>query len=292
MSASTQRSLEGRVAAVAGASRGAGRGIARALGAAGAKVYVMGRTSRSGAAPPDGAPGTVEETAEDVDRNGGRGIPVVVDLTRRPDVEAVFDRIEHEAGGLDVLANAVWGGSEIIASLDWRKPFWRQPLDGWDAMMLAGPYAYLLASVYAARLMARSGGGLIAHVTDAIDEDGTHYRGNIYWDLGHETINRMVLGMSQEGRKDRIAVVAVNPGFMRTERVLMHLKTEAQKKTFGFSRSESPEYVGRAVAALAADPDRLAKSGRLLWAADLAEEYGFTDIDGKRVPRFDPRPDE
>ena len=292
MDGSKPKPLEGKIAAVCGASRGAGRGVARALGEAGATVYVMGRSSRGGKGPADGAPGTVEETAEDVDARGGRGIAVRADLTQPEQVEAAFARMEQEASQLDVLANAVWGGSEIIATLDWSKPFWKQPPDGWDSMMLAGPYAYLLTSVRAARLMAESGGGLIAHVTDAIDEDGTHYRGHIYWDLAHEMINRMALGMSREGRADQIAVVAVNPGFMRTERVLMHLKTEAQKKAFGFSRSESPEYVGRAIAALAADPERMAKSGRLLWAADLAEEYGFTDVDGKRVPRFDPRPDE
>src|SRR5690606_14077368 len=138
----------------------------------------------------------------------------------------------------------------------------------------------------AARLM--TGPGLIVHVS----EGGGDYGGQIHWDLAHESINRMTLGMSVDGKQKSIAVVALNPGFMRTERVLMHLKTEAQKKMFGFDRSESTEYIGRAVASLAGDPHVLVKSGQLLYVADLAEEYGFTDIDGKSVPSFDPRPSE
>ncbi|HEY4682952.1 MAG TPA: hypothetical protein VIH17_06850, partial [Candidatus Acidoferrales bacterium] len=126
------------------------------------------------------------------------------------------------------------------------------------------------------------------HVTDLIDTDGTHYRGQIFWDLSHECINRMVLGMSGEAKRYNIAVLALNPGFMRTERVLMHMKTEEMKKAYHFDKSESPEYIGRAVAALAADAKAFEKTGRLLHVADLAREYGFTDINGRYIPRFDP----
>lgn len=278
--------LSGKVAVVAGASRGAGRGIAMALGDCGATVYITGRTTRSGKPPPDGAPGTIEDTADEVSARGGQGIPVLVDHTDREQVAAFFARMEQEQGRLDVLVNAVWGGNEIHPQLGWGKPFWEQPDEGWQLMMQAGVYAYLLNSQCAARLMA--GPGLIVHVTDGVGD----YRGQIHWDLAHEAINRMALGMSADGKRKNIAVVVLNPGFMRTERVLMHLKTEAQKKMFGFDRSESTEYIGRAVASLTADTEVQTKSGQLLYVADLAEQYGFTDIDGKFVPRFDPRPSE
>lgn len=278
--------LSGKVVVVAGSSRGAGRGIALALGDCGATVYVTGRTTRSGKPPSDGAPGTIEDTAEEVIARGGQGIPAQVDHTDRKQVAALFARIEREQGRLDVLVNAVWGGNEIHPQLGWGKPFWEQPDEGWQLMMQAGVYSTLLNSQYAARLMA--GPGLIIHIS----EGGGDYGGQIHWDLAHEAINRMAVGMSADGKQKNIAVVTLNPGFMRTERVLMHLKTEAQKKMFGFDRSESTEYVGRAVASLAGDPHVLAKSGQLLYVADLAEEYGFTDIDGKFVPRFDPRPSE
>lgn len=278
--------LAGKVAVVAGASRGAGRGIALALGDEGATVYVTGRTTRDGSPPVDGAPGTINDTAEAVSRRSGQGIPVQVDHTDRTQVSALFDRISNEQGRLDLLVNAVWGGNEIHSQLGWGKPFWEQPDEGWLHMMQAGAYAYLSTSQCAAKLM--GGPGLIVHVTDGIGD----YRGQIHWDLAHEAINRMALGMSQDGEQKNIAVVVLNPGFMRTERVLMHLKTEADKKMFGFDRSESTEYIGRAVAALASDESVMAKTGEILYVADIAEEYDFTDIDGKRVPRFDPRPSE
>ena len=278
--------LSGKVAVVAGSSRGAGRGIALALGDCGATVYVTGRTTCSSNPPSDGAPGTVDNTADEVTARGGIGIPVQVDHTDCKQVAALFARIKQEQGRLDVLANAVWGGNEIHPQLGWGKPFWEQPEDGWHLMMQAGVYAYLLNSQFAARSMA--GPGLIVHVS----EGGGNYGGQIHWDLAHEAINRMAVSMSEDGKQKNIAIVVLNPGFMRTERVLMHLKTEAQKKMFGFDRSESTEYLGRAVASLAGDPEVMAKTGRILYVADLAQEYGFTDVDGKFVPRFDPRPSE
>ncbi len=284
----TMPDLKGKVALVTGGSRGAGRGIALALGEAGATVYVTGRTVRRGPKPSDGAPGTVEDTAEEVTARGGLGIPVRVDHTVETEVAALFERVRQEHGRLDVLANAVWGGSEVIMKMNWSRPFWEQPIEGWQQMMMAGTYAYLLASRHAAKLMAAQRKGLIVHVTDLIDTDGTHYRGQIFWDLSHECINRMVLGMSGEAKRYNIVVLALNPGFMRTERVLMHLKTEEMKKAYHFDKSESPEYIGRAVAALAADANALAKTGKLLHVADLAREYSFTDIDGRYIPRFNP----
>ena len=295
--------LKDHVAVVAGASRGAGRGIALALGEAGATVYVTGRTTRDGPKPPDGAPGTIEDTAEEVTARGGEGIPVRADYTVEADVAAVFERVKEEQGRLDVLANAVYGGAEAVASVDdWmasmRRPFWEQSLDHWQQMMTNGAYAYLVASCHAARLMAAGGKGLIVGVTDGVADGvpdevmaGTamgKYQGQLVWDLSHHCINRLMLGMSVEAKPHRIAVVTLMPGFMQTERVLMHLKSEKLKKSFRFDLSESPEYLGRAVAALAADTNVLKKTGRIHFVADLAKEYGFTDVDGRYIPRFNP----
>jgi NAD(P)-dependent dehydrogenase (short-subunit alcohol dehydrogenase family) len=287
--------LKGKVAVVAGASRGAGRGIALALGEAGATVYVTGRTTRSGPKPADDAPGTVEDTAEQVTARGGVGIPVRADYTVATDVAAVFERVRREQGKLDVLANAVWGGADAFPSMEewqasWSRPFWEQPLDLWQHMMTAGPHAYLLASCHAARLMAAAGKGLIVGVTDGVIDGAPagEYGGQLVWDLAHVCINRMLLGMGVEGKPHNIAVLTLMPGFMQTERVLRNLKTEEMKQMFRFDRSESPEYLGRAVAALAADANVLEKTGKILFVADLAQEYGFTDVDGRLIPRFFP----
>jgi NAD(P)-dependent dehydrogenase (short-subunit alcohol dehydrogenase family) len=287
--------LEGKVAVVAGASRGAGRGIALALGDAGATVYVAARTARGGPRPSDGAPGTVEDTAEEVTARGGRGIPVRTDCTDQSDVAALFSRVQKEQGRLDVLANSVWGGHDAFGSVEdwqesWKRPFWDQPFDQWRQMMMPGPVAYFLTSCHAARLMAAAGGGLIVGVTDGIIDGRPpeEYRGQLMWDVGHHCINRLMLGMAVEGKPYRIAVVTLVPGFMRTERVLMNCKTEELKRMFRFDLSESVEYVGRAVAALAADATVLEKTGKIHFVADLAREYDFTDVDGKVIRRFRP----
>jgi NAD(P)-dependent dehydrogenase (short-subunit alcohol dehydrogenase family) len=287
------RRLNGKVAVVTGASRGAGRGIALALGAAGATVYVVGRTTRAGPKPADGAPGTVEDTAEQVTARGGVGIPVRADCTIEAEVAAVFARVRTEQGKLDVLANAVWGGADPFTSVEewmaaWGRPFWEESPWYWQHMMTAGPYAYLLASCQAVPLMIAGGQGLIVGVTDGIIDNAPtpEYGGQLIWDLAHICINRLLLGMSVEGKPHNIAVLTLMPGFMQTERVLMSMKTEEMKKMFRFDKSESPEYLGRAVAVLAADPDVLQKTGKIHFVADLAREYGFTDVDGRYIPRF------
>jgi NAD(P)-dependent dehydrogenase (short-subunit alcohol dehydrogenase family) len=283
-----------KICLVAGASRGAGRGAALALGDAGATVYVAARSRRGGPGPNDGAPGTVEDTAEAVTARGGVGIAVTADCTDELAVAALFERIEREQGRLDVLVNAVWGAADAYSSSeamldDWGKPFWELPTSLWGAMMRGGPYAYYLCSVYAARLMAKTG-GLIVSVTDGVVEGATpdDVGGQLLWDLAHSTINHLMRGMSQDGKPRKIAAVTLMPGFMRTERVVRALKTDELKRMFKFDRSESTEYLGRAVAALANDSNVMAKTGKIHFVADLAGEYGFTDADGKRVPRFSP----
>jgi len=279
------KSLEGRIAVVAGASRGAGRGIALALGDAGATVYAAARTSRKGPKPADKAPGTVEDTAEEVTARGGKGTPVRADLSDEKQVAALFQRVKKDHGRLDVLANSAWGP---LCMQVWMKKFWSLNGDHWRET-LGTVSACWQTSVYAVRLMLEQRHGLIIHVTDNLHPDPSAWRGNILWDLGHECLNRLVLGMSRDTKSAKIAIVGLNPGFMRTERVLMHMTTEARKKQFRFDLSESPEYIGRAVAALAADRTVFRKNGQLLWACDLAREYGFTDIDGRFIPRFDPK---
>ncbi len=282
--------LAGAVAVVTGSSRGAGRGIAQALGDAGATVYVTGRTSRSGARPLDGAPGTIEEVADEVSARGGRGIPYQVDLTHAGQVGAMFDRVMRAHGRVDILANAVWGGNEVVDMDGWGRPFWLQPLEEeWRRTMEAGVYAYLLASREAARRMVDQRGGIIVHITDGLTADGSRpYGGQIFWDLAHLCIDRMAVAMAHELREHGVAVLSVMPGFIRTERVLMHMVSEEVKKAFRFDLSETPEYVGRAVVALAADPQVMRRTGTVAFVADLAREYRFTDVDGRFVSRFDP----
>lgn len=290
-------SLLGTIAAVAGASRGAGRGIALALGEAGATVYVIGRTRRESPRA-DGLAGNIDDTAAEVTARGGVGIAVPADLTVEDDVARAFARIEAEQGRLDVLANAVWGGGDAHASTEewmaaWGRPFWERP-GAWRHTMGAGPHAYFLSSAYAARLMATTGGGLIVGVTDFVMDDASAagaaagYAGDLLSDLAHHTINRLMFDIAQDGRAHGIAAVALMPGFMRTEAVEAFMTSEALRRQFGYDRSESPEYLGRAVAALAADPNVMDRVGRVQFVADLAVEYGFTDVDGRVHPRFDP----
>ena len=292
------QTLKGKVAVVAGASRGAGRGIALALGDAGATVYVAGRTTRTGPKPPDGAPGTIEDTAEQVSARGGVGIPVRADCTAEADVAALFERVKQEQGRLDLLANAVWGAADGVTPGEdplaaWGRPFWEQPTAQWKHMITGGPYAYFLTGWHAVRLMIPGGGGLIVGITDFVMEGSAGEEcegggGMLVSELAHACINHLLRGMAQETRPHNIAVITLMPGFMQTERVLMHMKTEEIKKMFQFEKSESVEYVRRAVAALAADPNVLEKTGKIHFVGNLAREYGFTDVDGRYIPPFNP----
>jgi len=289
--------LQGKVVLAAGGSRGAARGIALACGAAGATVYVAARSARNGPKAADGAPGTIEDTAEQVTARGGKGIAVRADLGEEAQVAALFRRIEEEQGRLDVMANGTWGPNVMA---EWARPFWELSPQLWP-QTLNTVGACWMTSVYAMRMMMRAKRGVIAHVTDNyyvpdgdLSEAGPHpnpsaWRGQILHDLGHECLNRLIFGMSKYTRKYNVAVVGLNPGFMRTERVLMSMTNDNVKKQFRFDLSETVEYIGRAVVALAGDADAVKKSGKLLWVCDLAKEYGFTDTDGRYIPRFDPK---
>jgi NAD(P)-dependent dehydrogenase (short-subunit alcohol dehydrogenase family) len=267
--------LKGTVAVVSGASRGAGRGIALVLGEAGATVYVTGRSAGTGTTT-ENLPGTVDETAALVTERGGVGVAVCCDHTQSDDIAALFRRVQEEQGRLDLLVNNVWGGYEQYDGVGFAAPFWEQPQRHWEGMFTAGVRAHLLTSQHAARLMLPQRRGLMINTT-AWDRD--LYLSNLFYDVAKAAINRMAYGMAHELREYTIAAVALAPGFMRTERVLSVYDGD-------LSITESPEYVGRAVAALAADPDIMAKSGRVLMVGELAQEYGFTDVDGRQVPPF------
>src|SRR4051794_9720550 len=272
------KTLKNKVALVTGASRGAGRAIAAVLGEAGATVYVTGRTAR-GAVAVDGLPGTVDDAADEVTTRGGQGIPVHCDHTVDHDVEALFERIRAEYGRLDLLVNNVWGGYERQAFGIPMTPFWEQPRSQWESMFVAGMRAQLVTSQLAAPLMITQPGGLIiSTVAWAYDE----YLRNIYYDLSKAAVIRMTRGMAHDLRPHGAAAIAVAPGFMRTERIL----AAHAAHPFDLSIIESPEYLGRAVRALAEDANVMEKSGQLFTVGDLAREYNFTDIDGRQPSAF------
>lgn len=274
------QTLSGRVTVVTGASRGAGRGIAVALGEAGATVYVTGRSVR-GEASTEGLPGTIEETAEMVTARGGKGIPVRCDHTKDSDVEDLFERVQSEQGRLDLLVNNAWGGYEHHEPQKFSAPFYKQPLRHWEGMFTAGVRAALIASRFAVPVMLPRRQGLIVNIT-AWDRD--KFLVNVFYDVAKSAINRMSYGMARELNSHNIAALALAPGFMRTERVVTAFEGLGNKEYLNFT--ESPEYVGRAVVALAADQNIIEKSGRVLTVGDLADEYGFTDIDGRSIPAF------
>ena len=296
MTTDNKRPLTDRIAVVTGASRGAGRGIAQELGAAGATVYVTGRSTRtqpansyqqilsmSGMAA---MPGTIDDTADEVTRLGGRGIAVRCDHTRESDVQSLFERVQSEHGRLDLLVNNAWGGHESFDGV-FDAPFWKHPLAHWDSMMDRGVRCHLLAARAAAPLLVQQGRGLIV-ATTYWDRD-RYLRGNLYYDLAKSAINRLAFGLAQELRAHGVASLALSPGWMRTELVLAgHQADESNWRSKpALARTESPRYLGRAVAALAGDADVLARSGTVQRVGDLAREYGFTDIDGRQVPAFE-----
>ncbi|MCW5657624.1 MAG: SDR family oxidoreductase [Burkholderiaceae bacterium] len=290
------KSLQDCIAVVTGASRGAGRGCAIELGAAGATVYVTGRSRRNRPAPGyerilalsrlDRVPGSIDETAEEVTRAGGCGIAVACDHTDEEQVKALFDRVQHERGRLDLLVNNAWGGHETFDGV-FQAPFWERPMAHWDAMFDRGVRNHLLSSRLAAPMFVGQRRGLIA-TTTFWDRD-RFMQGNLFYDLAKAAMTRLAFGMAQELRPHGVASVAVSPGWMRTEFVLAGHQTDESRwqERPALARTESPRYLGRAVVALAGDPTVLERSGQVLRVGDLARIYGFTDIDGRVVPPFE-----
>jgi NAD(P)-dependent dehydrogenase (short-subunit alcohol dehydrogenase family) len=291
----TAPSLRGKIALVAGATRGAGRGIAIALGEAGATVYCTGRSSRRGSSATPGRPETIEETTELVTAAGGHGIAVKVDHTQPAEVKTLVARIRRRHKGLDILVNDVWGGDALT---EFGKPFWTTNLDNGLRMLNQAIHSHIITSHFAVPLMLGRRGAIIFEITDG---DAFYYRGNLFYDLVKISVIRLAFAMSRELRKRNMVAVALTPGFLRSEAVLQHFGvTEANWKDAGkrknanvnsndqndapqdFMISESPRYVGRAVVALAVDPKVKKKTGRVFSSWALAREYGFTDLDGSR----------
>jgi len=278
-------SLAGRIALVAGATRGAGRGIAVELGAAGAAVYVTGRTTRD--RPSEYArPETIEETAALVTAAGGKGIAVRVDHLVAEEVAALVERIRTEQGRLDILVNDVWGGEKLF---EWNKPVWEHDLQNGLRLLTLGVHTHLITAHFALRLLIERPGGLLVEVTDGTaDYNAGHYRNNPFYDLAKVAVTRMAWAHAKDLAPHGATAVAITPGWLRSEMMLEAFGVseatwrDATKRVPHFVISETPRFVGRAIAALAADPERARWSGQSLSSGQLAQVYGFTDLDGSR----------
>ncbi|MCB5182401.1 SDR family oxidoreductase [Streptomyces antimicrobicus] len=285
MTTQPRGTLAGRVALVAGATRGAGRGIAVELGAQGATVYVTGRSTRERRSEYD-RPETIEETAELVTAAGGTGIAVAVDHLVPAQVEALVRRIDSEQGRLDVLVNDIWGGEGMFA---WDSPVWEHDLDKGLRLLRLGVETHAVTSHFALPLMLRRPGGLVVEMTDGTQEyNAANYRVSFFYDLVKSSVLRMAFALAHEVGPRGATAVALTPGWLRSEIMLEAFGVtednwrEATEKVPHFAISETPSYVGRAVAALAADPDVARWNGQSLSSGGLAQEYGFTDLDGSR----------
>jgi NAD(P)-dependent dehydrogenase (short-subunit alcohol dehydrogenase family) len=276
--------LAGKIALVAGGTRGAGRGIAVQLGAAGATVYVTGR-SGEGRRSEMNRPETIEETADLVTRAGGRGIAVRVDHLLPDEVRALVARIEKEQGALHILVNDIWGATKM----EWNKPVWDCDLDYGLRTFRLGVDTHAITSHFALPLLIKLPGGLVVEVGDGTnDYNAKNYRVSFFYDLAKAAVNRMAFALAHELKPHGGTAVAVTPGWLRSEAMLDAYRVkesnwlEATKIQPHFAISESPAYVGRAVAALAADPDKLRWSGQTVSSGQLAKVYGFTDLDGSQ----------
>ncbi|HEX8075445.1 MAG TPA: SDR family oxidoreductase [Thermoleophilaceae bacterium] len=278
--------LAGKVALVAGATRGAGRGTAVALGEAGATVYCTGRSTRERRSEYD-RPETIEETAELVTAAGGAGIALAVDHLEAAEVEALVGRIDSEGGRLDVLVNDIWGGELLF---EWDKPLWEHDLENGLRILRLAIDTHLITSHFALPLLIRRPGGLVVEMTDGTREyNAENYRLSAFYDLAKTAVIRLAFAQSRELAPHGCAAVALTPGWMRSEMMLENYRVTEENWRDGAAInphfaaiSESPRFVGRAVAALAADPDLQARSGGSFSSGGLAREYGFTDLDGSQ----------
>ncbi len=277
-------SLEGKIALVAGATRGAGRGIAVQLGAAGATVYVTGRTTRTQRSEMN-RPETIEETAELVTAAGGRGIAVPVDHLVPAQVQSLVERIDREQSALHILVNDVWGATRM----EWNKTVWESDLDYGLRTLRLGIDTHAITSHFALPLLIRNRGGLVVEVTDGTNEyNAANYRVSFFYDLVKSAVNRMAFALAHELRQHGATAVALTPGWLRSEAMLDAYRVteanwlDATKVQPHFAISETPAYVGRAVVALAQDPDVARWSGQSLSSGQLAKIYGFTDVDGSQ----------
>ncbi|MFJ3925969.1 SDR family oxidoreductase [Streptomyces sp. NPDC090022] len=277
--------LAGRVALVAGATRGAGRGIAVELGARGATVYVTGRSTRTRRSEYD-RPETIEDTADLVTAAGGRGIAVAVDHEVPEQVQALVRRLDAEQGRLDVLVNDIWGGERAF---EWGSTVWEHDLAGGLRLLRRATETHMITSHFALPVLLRRTGGLVVEVTDGTRayNDG-HYRVSFFYDLAKAAVLRMAFALAHEVGPHGATAVALTPGWLRSEMMLENYGVteenwrDATRVSPHFAISETPSYVGRAVAALAADPGRARWNGASLSSGQLAREYGFTDLDGSR----------
>lgn len=295
------QTLKEKVAVVAGSTRGAGRGIAVELGRAGAIVYCTGRSTKHNRSDLN-RPETIEETAELVTKAGGRGIAVRVDHTKEDEVRAFFEKVKEEQNGqLDILVNDVWGGDSLT---EWGKPFWELELDKGFKLLERSIFSHIITSKYGVPLMLKRGQGLVIEITDG---DTLTYRGNLFYDLAKTTVIRLAQDMAQDVKGEIVAmpgtnaraiqantitVVALTPGWLRSEEMLeIFGVTEATWRDGiaskhdhdgAFAFSETPHYIGRAVVALATDPNIHRKHGQALATWHLVRDYGFTDVDGSQ----------
>jgi NAD(P)-dependent dehydrogenase (short-subunit alcohol dehydrogenase family) len=284
--------LRGRVAVVAGSTRGAGRGIATALGEAGATVICTGRSSRSGSLKSDyaGRSETIEETAEMVTSLGGEGVAVAVDHLDSDQVAGLAERIGADYGHIDVLVNDIWGGEVLKGGPeDWDTPIWEHDLAAGLRIIHLAIDTHLITSHHLLPLMIDRPGGLVVEITDGtVDYNAHNYRISVYYDLAKVAVNRLAYSQGHELEKHGCTAVAVTPGWMRSEMMLEAFGTTednwrevvGSSAPPGFAESETPRFVGRGVAAIAADPDRARWNQRSVTAGELAREYGFTDVDG------------
>jgi NAD(P)-dependent dehydrogenase (short-subunit alcohol dehydrogenase family) len=280
------RPLDGKVALVTGATRGAGRGTAVALGEAGATVYCTGRSTAERRSDYD-RPETIEETAELVTDAGGTGTPVAVDHLEPDQVEALVERIDAESGRLDVLVNDIWGGEKLF---EWDTPVWEHNLENGLRMLRLAIDTHLITSHFALPLLIRNPGGLVVEMTDGTQEyNAQHYRNSVFYDLAKTAVIRLAFAQSVELAPHGCTAVALTPGWLRSEMMLDNYGVTEENWRDGVAInphfaaiSESPLYVGRAVAALAADADLQRRNGGSFSSGGLAREYGFTDVDGSQ----------